>query len=245
VVTPPLKTSVWDSNYQGVWHLPNGTTLSASDSTSHSNNGTINNASAAAGPIGGGASFNGINTSVDFGSGGGLHITGPITAETWINVATWPSQLSEVGIFGMGYSYSSNSTGWMLKLGTDSGSNHYVKWYSNGGGPDHGVAARTSFAAGTWHHLVGTFDGATWKLYLDGAANSSSADSTAPVNNGVDVVAGGLSTNAAGTIFMLTGLMDELRVSNTARSADWIATEYNNQSNPSAFLSVGTQQSAP
>jgi hypothetical protein len=45
--------------------------------------------------------------------------------------------------------------------------------------------------------------------------------------------------------FNFDGLLDELRVSNTARSADWIATEYNNQSNPSAFLSVGTQQSAP
>ena len=26
-------TGVWDSNYEGVWHLPNGTTLSANDST--------------------------------------------------------------------------------------------------------------------------------------------------------------------------------------------------------------------
>src|SRR5206468_3593643 len=30
-------TAVWDSNYKGVWHLPNGTTLTANDSTSNSN----------------------------------------------------------------------------------------------------------------------------------------------------------------------------------------------------------------
>src|SRR5579863_4651657 len=35
------KMAVWDSNYAGVWHLPNGSTLSASDSTSNANNGTI------------------------------------------------------------------------------------------------------------------------------------------------------------------------------------------------------------
>jgi len=58
-------------------------------------------------------------------------------------------------------------------------------------------------------------------------------------------VAGGLSTNGYGTIFRFNGLLDELRVSNTARSANWIATEYNNQSNPAAFFSVGAIQTAP
>jgi hypothetical protein len=32
-----------------------------------------------------------------------------------------------------------------------------------------------------------------------------------------------------------TGIVDEARVSDTTRSADWIATEYNNQSSPSTF----------
>jgi hypothetical protein len=40
------RTAVWDSNFKGVWHLPNGTTLTANDSTSNANNGTINNISA-------------------------------------------------------------------------------------------------------------------------------------------------------------------------------------------------------
>ena len=43
------KTGVWDSNFHGVWHLPNGTTLSANDSTSNGNNGTINGPHATAG----------------------------------------------------------------------------------------------------------------------------------------------------------------------------------------------------
>jgi hypothetical protein len=81
-------------------------------------------------------------------------------------------------------------------------------------------------------------------MYLDGAANGSSADGTAPVNTGDDVVAGGLSTNGFGTIFLFNGLLDELRVSNTARSSDWIATEYHNQSSPGHFVSVGSAQSS-
>lgn len=33
-------TGVWDSNFKGVWHLPNGTALTALDSTSNALNGT-------------------------------------------------------------------------------------------------------------------------------------------------------------------------------------------------------------
>jgi Concanavalin A-like lectin/glucanases superfamily/Bacterial Ig-like domain (group 2)/IPT/TIG domain/Glucodextranase, domain B len=36
----------------------------------------------------------------------------------------------------------------------------------------------------------------------------------------------------------LKGALDEVRISSIARSADWIATEYNNQNNPSAFYTI-------
>ncbi|GAG94589.1 unnamed protein product, partial [marine sediment metagenome] len=39
-----------------------------------------------------------------------------------------------------------------------------------------------------------------------------------------------------------TGTTDEYRISNIARSADWIATEYANQNTPGTFLSVGPQE---
>jgi hypothetical protein len=38
----------------------------------------------------------------------------------------------------------------------------------------------------------------------------------------------------------LNGSFDEFRVSGTARSADWIKTEYNNQSG--TFYSVGSEE---
>ncbi len=36
--------NAWDTSYKGIWHLPNGSSLSALDSTSNANNGTINSA---------------------------------------------------------------------------------------------------------------------------------------------------------------------------------------------------------
>ena len=38
------------------------------------------------------------------------------------------------------------------------------------------------------------------------------------------------------------GLMDEVRVSATARSADWVATSYNNQNDPATFCLAGREQ---
>ena len=38
------------------------------------------------------------------------------------------------------------------------------------------------------------------------------------------------------------GLLDEVRLSNIARSSNWITTEYNNQYEPSTFYSVGNEE---
>ena len=51
--------AVWDSNFKAVWHLPNGSTLSGSDSTSNAVSLTNAGGVAAAGAIDGGASFSG------------------------------------------------------------------------------------------------------------------------------------------------------------------------------------------
>jgi hypothetical protein len=38
------------------------------------------------------------------------------------------------------------------------------------------------------------------------------------------------------------GIIDEVRISNTARSSEWISTSYSNQQNPDAFYSVGIEE---
>jgi hypothetical protein len=40
---------------------------------------------------------------------------------------------------------------------------------------------------------------------------------------------------------IMLGSLDEVRVSNAVRSADWIATEYNNQSSPATFYTLGSE----
>jgi hypothetical protein len=78
-------TAVWGVNFKGVWHLPNGTILSANDSTSNGNNGTINGATATTGEIAGGASFNGSNDDISIVAAGSL--SAPFTIEEWAKPA--------------------------------------------------------------------------------------------------------------------------------------------------------------
>jgi len=43
----------------------------------------------------------------------------------------------------------------------------------------------------------------------------------------------------------LAGALDELRTATTLRSAEWIATAYRNQSDPSEFVDWGDEESGP
>ena len=45
--------------------------------------------------------------------------------------------------------------------------------------------------------------------------------------------------------FSMTGSADEIRISKTNRSGDWIKAEYLNESNPATFVTVGAAVAAP
>lgn len=93
-----------------------------------------------------------------------------------------------------------------------------------------GAEARTTID-NTWNHLVMTYDKVNLKFYLNG----SLVDSYAYNQN--------ISTADFGLILGddWEGLIDEVRVSSVARSADWVATLYNNQNSPSTFYTVGVE----
>ncbi|MGB9474068.1 MAG: hypothetical protein WCE87_03250, partial [Candidatus Udaeobacter sp.] len=51
----------------------------------------------------------------------------------------------------------------------------------------------------------------------------------------------GAAIGSAFGAFYFNGDIDELRISNTNRSANWIAAEYSNQNNPGAFITMGSE----
>src|SRR5262249_39118103 len=91
------KTGVWDSNYVGVYHLPNGASLSANDSTSNANNGSLQNSpTAIAGQIDGAMHVVQASTQyVNLGTPGSLNPSS-ITYEAWVNAASLPNAYNAV-----------------------------------------------------------------------------------------------------------------------------------------------------
>src|SRR5205814_4920131 len=83
----PLNT--WDSNFKAVYHLGNGTTLSATDSTGGNDGTLFNGPTAIAGKINGAAHFvSTSNQTIDLANPGDLPITTAWTMEGWFKPST-------------------------------------------------------------------------------------------------------------------------------------------------------------
>ena len=228
------KTGVWDSNYGAVWHLgTNGAALSTTDSTSHANNATVvGTATATTGQMGGGAALTGSPNYIDGGNNASVLPTHTGTFSIWVKYSAFGDWTTPMG-----------------NANTSTDSNGATFWNRASGEINFEVdgAGRSNTSGGVllanqWHYLVGGWDGSTVKLYKNGtlAGSVTQGNDAAPayhLNLGAD---GGLS--GAGNY--LNGILDEARVSNIARSADWIATEYNNQSSPATFYTLNAEGAA-
>ncbi len=95
-----------------------------------------------------------------------------------------------------------------------------------------------SVAASTLAHLAVTHDGTTMIYYVDGVEERRQTVAADFLTNANDLDIGG-----GGTFFK--GIIDEVRLASVSRSADWILTGYNNQSNPGGFHTVDIEEPKP
>ena len=101
-----------------------------------------------------------------------------------------------------------------------------------------------SLSTEVWHNLTITWDGTTINSYVNGEYLGTNSYAESLIINGAFVNIGGRSGAADGntSAYVINGNIDETRISNIARSADWIATEYNNQNDPNSFYSIGNEE---
>jgi hypothetical protein len=218
------KAGTWNSSFGAVYHLDESGApyhdSTANGKVSHypSPNGFY--PVAAPGFIVGAQSFNisGAQQGVGFDeilSGGG-----PATVEGWIKPVS-----GQLGMLWDGRGY--NGVGLALYVNGSDG-----KPYLQFNPPNAAIAGTSSIADGKWHHLTGVYDGSTAYLYVDGARVASGA---------VSGVSYGGAWSYVGLTYNFTygqSTADEIRVSTTALSADWIATDFNAQSSPTTFYTV-------
>ena len=227
-------TGVWDANYLGVWHVPNGTQLSLADSTNNLNNATNNGAIATAGVIDGGMSTNG-STYATIGTPADLAnlAQGNVTFSAWVNTAA----AGNGGVIMGKEDPNDSEAGWALETWQNTiyfegiYSNQYLELSSNATTGD-----------GTWSYVVVTLAGTPTQggqatVYINGVpSGTASGAGPAGDDSGQTAYLANVSWS-----WPLQGLSDEFRISNTIRSADWIATEYANQSSPSTFYQLSPE----
>lgn len=91
-------------------------------------------------------------------------------------------------------------------------------------GANHPVVGRTAVTWGEWHHVAATYDGSTWRLYLDGVLDAQAAANAMPRADSIQHFGIGTAFDSMGVAAgRLHGAVDEVRVWNRALSEAEIA----------------------
>ena len=227
-VSRQQPAQVWDSHYQGVWHLGLGAGgLSLADSTGKRAATPSGAPAGVAGRINGGVGFDDTAQYIDT----------KINMSGWtrMTIEGWASRGLTNRSTYVGYEVDSppGRTGLRMVPGsvTAAAAGQEPVWAQND--------------AVTNHFLADVYDGTLptpqfW-LYFDGVsralANYNAPASSLPTfTNSLKI-----GTRQDGTPQYSSGMVDEVRVSDIARSGGWIATEYNNQANPTNFATFGAE----
>ncbi|MFW9896433.1 MAG: DUF2341 domain-containing protein, partial [Candidatus Thorarchaeota archaeon] len=228
-------TGVWDNSYRGVWHLSE-LSGSARDSTSFNTSGTVGPTvnRGVTGEIDGAYDFssNGITNFHDPSDGHLDMGTGSFTISFWMNIDDsnggyqLPLYKGATTSFDDGYDFETDVDATRLGFRICKGSNLVE-------------SSSLSIDFDSWTYVTGVVNRTSNMIYL--FKNGLQVDfgvSIASVGN-IDNDLNLLASYAPS--MEINGLLDEIRICNISRSADWILTEYNNQHTPESFLTFGIE----
>ncbi len=216
--------AVWDANFKAVYHMVDATTSTILDSTSNSNDGTkssANNPLQATGKVGFGQNFS--TDKIDISSAASIDLED----YTSISISAIVNFTEDDTYYIWTTSYSGPSDFVELRIKGDD-NKLYFRLYGVVGHTDLWIWESDDAISTGYHHVTVTHtNGSDCIMYVDGA----SVDFTATTEAGNkthwtadrDSFIGG---NYASSDYT-SGIMDEVQVSGTGRTAAWIKATYN------------------
>lgn len=228
--TPTPSSPVFSSSngFAGAWHLKeaSGTgTVQFKDVTPSGNHSTahnLNSSHSVAGISGLGVEFKGSQSITTANNGNSLHPTGPMSIEFWVN----PNQTGSYKRI-VSKAFSSSGQPWEeYDIQTDGSSGAFAFVLGMGSSQSSVVSSPGSVSIGQWRHVAGTYDQTFMRIYVDGVLQGSLAKTGAISDYGQPITMGKYQHDGASNF---NGLLDEVRISTAARSADWVKLSYMNQ----------------
>ena len=198
----------------GNWHFNENTGTVAYDSSGYGNDGTITGAGWADGQYNPALSFDGDDYII-VGDSDSLKPTF-VTLEAWVKNDGSPGNHRYIA----GKRYGGGYGSYHLYTGSGGGLRFYI-------GYDGSYVASPNVASvaiwdDNWHHIVGTYDGSTVKLYMDGAEIPGGTGTTEGIAyNDEDFYMG-----SYGTGYYFSGLIDEVKVYSYALDGGEISERY-------------------
>ena len=237
-------SGVWDSNFVMVQHLSETPTAYMNDSTSNNNDGTTYNMTSAdqvAGQIDGSLDFDGTADYVNFGDVPATEGISALTVSVWVKATTWnvgngnwPNIVGKRVPGGEGPFYM------RVRASDDASANKIEFGIRNSAHVIRDAITNNVLDTTNYYHLAGTWDGTTVKFFVNTVEQTDTGSVSGVTDSTAEQLHIGRARASENELF--NGIIDEVRISNTARSAGWIATEYNNQYSPSSFYSVGSEE---
>jgi hypothetical protein len=247
ITTDPSTANVWSGGYISVWHMDENLSSSTLTDVSGVNNGhghQMDSTNVIPGVVGYALDFNGSNErialeNINYSTQGCIQA---LTVTAWVNTThnsggrfnNWSILDFDRSEYFNVYVHGNGKAGFSSRGGTGG-----IKDF------DAGVAGQLN--DGNWHHIAMVFDGVDKHVYIDGALVATDTDphNGSFIGKGNVARYGFIGDGSEATSFdgnrnnrHYDGGIDEIHFAEVGFSADWIATEYNNQISPETFVTI-------
>ncbi|MBU1045807.1 DUF2341 domain-containing protein, partial [Patescibacteria group bacterium] len=197
------------------WRLDTGAGTTAYDDTTNNNDLAISGASwISSGKFGNALSFDGVNDVATSSNSTSINIQGNLSISAWVKATDFATTTQQwivhkdSGSAGYAFGFGTSANTMALKID----------------GTDYESDTTFSLTNDTWHHFGVSLSGTSTTFYLDGkqlggvvnGANAPPADSSAQI----------LRLGSDGSNYF-SGVLDEVRIYNYARSAAEVRVDYN------------------
>lgn len=230
---------LWSNSYLGVWHLAEnaagtGTADLYQDSTGNNDADDEVSATGKDGQIGYGQEFNGIGDVIE--SSAYLYsFSTQITLSAWFRytgAGTGSPRIFEISQLGDATSHC---------LAVDNNASLRA-WLEDTTGRSASVDDPIIYDDSAWHNMVYTYSSPNGSLYVDGIETETASDPAANLDDGAYMTIGAVmdATTYNHNEHSYEGFVDEVRISNIERSADWNKAQYDSMTD--VFVSFGVEE---